>query len=218
MIDWYKATIIKNRLTEFVKLDKYLEGLKLLSSDDSIPKYATHLVFMTNANRTTEIESKIMYSIFEKRPKRADLYWFVHVDITDEPYTQKYHVNIIEEDDVIKVNFKLGFRIEQKINLYFKKVIEDLVANGEVDITSRYESLNRQNVIGDFRFVVLERYLSYDNKMPLFERLIMETYFFIKQFTTPEHRWFGLDASNIKVEKVPLIIRPIEEIKLERIY
>jgi KUP system potassium uptake protein len=218
MIVWYKSTIIKNRLTEFVKLDKYLEGLKLLSSDDSIPKYATHLVFMTNANRTTEIESKIMYSIFEKRPKRADLYWFVHVDITDEPYTQKYHVNIIEEDDVIKVNFKLGFRIEQKINLYFKKVIEDLVANGEVDITSRYESLNRQNVIGDFRFVVLERYLSYDNKMPLFERLIMETYFFIKQFTTPEHRWFGLDASNIKVEKVPLIIRPIEEIKLERIY
>jgi KUP system potassium uptake protein len=95
--------------------------------------------------------------------------------------------------------------------------VEDLVKSGEVDITSRYESLSKQNVIGDFRFVVLEKYLSYDNKLPFFEKLVMETYFFIKQFTTPEHKWFGLDASNVKVEKVPLVIRPNTEINLERI-
>jgi KUP system potassium uptake protein len=213
---WFLSNRIKKRLTEFVKLDNFIEGLKELSTDESIPKYATHLVFMTSANRLSDIESKIMYSIFEKRPKRADIYWFVHVDTTDEPYTQKYKVDIIVPEDVIRVNFKLGFRIEQKINLFFKKVIEDLVANKEVDISSRYESLNKQNVIGDFRFVVLERYLSSENKLSLFQRLIMETYFFIKQFTTPEHKWFGLDASNVKVEKVPLVINPIQEIQMER--
>ncbi len=185
MIIWFKASKIKNRLTEFVKFDKYFNGLIELSRDETIPKYATHVIFMTNSNRLNEIESKIMYSIFEKRPKRADIFWFVHVDSTDEPYTSQYKVDIISKDEIIKVNFKLGFRKEQKINLYFKKVVEDLVKSGEVDVTSRYESLNKKNVIGDFRFVVLEKYLSYDNNLPFFEKLIMETYFFIKQFTTP---------------------------------
>ncbi len=217
MIVWYFANKIKNRLTEYVKLEKFIPGLKELSEDETVPKYATHLIFMTNANRVTEIESKIMYSILEKRPKRADIFWFIHVETTDEPYTSKYRVDVIAKDDIIKVNFKLGFRVEQKINLYFKKVVEDLVKTGEVDITSRYESLSKKNVIGDFRFVVLEKYLSFDNKLPFFEKLIMETYFFIKQITTPEHKWFGLDASNVKVEKVPLIIRQNKEINLERI-
>lgn len=218
MIVWYFANKIKNRLTEYVKLEKFIPGLKELSEDETVPKYATHLIFMTNANRVTEIESKVMYSILEKRPKRADIYWFIHVETTDEPYTSKYRVDVIAKDDIIKVNFKLGFRVEQKINLYFKKVVEDLVKTGEVDITSRYESLSKKNVIGDFRFVVLEKYLSFDNKLPFFEKLIMETYFFIKQITTPEHKWFGLDASNVKVEKVPLIIRQNKEINLERIF
>lgn len=216
MIIWYRSNIIKNRLTEFVKLDRYMEGLKELSIDESVQKYATHLVYMSNAHRVSEIETKVMYSIFEKRPKRADLYWFIHVDITDEPYTMKYKVNIIEPDDVIKVTFKLGFRVEQKINLYFRKVIEEMVKRKEVDIRSRYESLQKQNVIGDFRFVVLERYLSNENKLPFWERLTMEAYFFIKGFTNSEDKWFGLDTSNVKVEKVPLILRPIDNISLER--
>lgn len=216
MIIWYRSNIIKNRLTEFVKLEKYQDGLKELSIDESIPKYATHLVYMTNSNRTSEIESKVMFSIFEKRPKRADIYWFLHVDITDEPYTMKYKVDIIEPEDIIKVTFKLGFRVEQKINLYFRKVIEEMVKRKEVDITSRYESLHKHNVIGDFRFVVLERYLSNENKLPFWERLTMEAYFFIKGFTNSEDKWFGLDTSNVKVEKVPLILRPIDDITLER--
>ncbi len=216
MIIWYRSSIIKNRLTEFVKLDKYQDGLKELSIDESVPKYATHLVYMTNSNRTSDIESKVMYSIFEKRPKRADIYWFLHVDITDEPYTMKYKVNIIEPDDIIRVTFKLGFRVEQKVNLYFRKVIEEMVKRKEVDITSRYESLHKQNVTGDFRFVVLERYLSNENKLPFWERLTMEAYFFIKGFTNSEDKWFGLDTSNVKVEKVPLILRPIDNITLER--
>ncbi len=217
MVIWFRANIIKMRLTEYVKLADYIEPLKELSQDMSIPKYATHLVFMSNAARTSEIESKIIYSIFQKRPKRADIYWFVHVDTMDDPYTMEYKVSVIEPDDVIKVNFRLGFRVEQRINLYFRKVVEDMVKKGEVDITSRYESLNKQNVIGDFRFVVLEKFLSFDNKLSLLEGLIMKAYFFIKDFTPSEDKWFGLDTSAVKVEKVPLIIRPVENVVLKRV-
>ncbi len=217
MVIWHRANIIKMRLTEYVKLADYIEPLKELSQDMSIPKYATHLVFMSNAGRLNDIENKIIYSIFQKRPKRADIYWFVHVDTMDDPYTMEYKVTVLETDDVIKVNFKLGFKVEQKINLYFRKVVEDMVQKGEVDITSRYESLNKQNVIGDFRFVVLERFLSFDNQLSLVEGIIMKAYFFIKDFTPSEDKWFGLDTSAVKVEKVPLVIRPVENVKLRRV-
>ena len=217
MYVWLQAFQIKLRLTEYVRIDHYLQSLKELSRDISIPKYATHIVFMSNAARQSEIESKIIYSIFQKRPKRADIYWFVHVDTTDDPYTMEYKVNTIAPDDAYKITFKLGFRVEQRINLFLRKVIEDMVRHKEVDITSRYESLNRQNVIGDFRFVVLEKFLSFENDLPTFERLIMNTYFSIKNFTTPEDRWFGLDSSSVKIEKVPLVIRPVENISLKRL-
>lgn len=217
MYIWLQAFQIKLRLTEYVRIDQYIQAIKELSRDISIPKYATHLVFMSNAARQSEIESKIIYSIFQKRPKRADIYWFVHVDTTDDPYTMEYKVNTIAPDDAYKVTFKLGFRVEQRINLFFRKVIEDMVKNKEVDITSRYESLSRQNVIGDFRFVVLEKFLSFENELPSRERLIMNIYFTIKSFTTPEDRWFGLDSSSVKVEKVPLVIRPVENVQLKRI-
>lgn len=217
MYTWLRAFYIKLRLTEYVRIDSYLQPLRELSRDISIPKYATHLVFMSNAARQSEIESKIIYSIFQKRPKRADIFWFVHVDTTDDPYTMEYKVNTIAEDDAYKITFRLGFRVEQRINLFFRKVIEDMVKNKEVDITSRYESLSRQNVIGDFRFVVLEKFLSFENDLPWMERMIMNLYFFIKNFTTTEDRWFGLDTSSVKIEKVPLVIRPVENIKLKRI-
>ncbi|CCH54133.1 K potassium transporter [Fibrisoma limi BUZ 3] len=217
MFIWLQAFQIKLRLTEYVRIDHYIQAIKELSRDISIPKYATHLVFMSNAARQSEIESKIIYSIFQKRPKRADIYWFVHVDTTDDPYTMEYKVNTIAPDDCYKVTFRLGFRVEQRINLFFRKVIEDMVRNKEVDITSRYESLSRQNVIGDFRFVVLEKFLSFENDLPVRERLIMNLYFFFKSFTTSEDRWFGLDSSSVKVEKVPLVIRPVENVKLKRI-
>ncbi|SKC09621.1 KUP/HAK/KT family potassium transporter [Dyadobacter psychrophilus] len=215
---WLKAYFIKLRLTEFESLEKYIGPLRELSNDISIPKYSTHLIFMSNASHESEIENKIIYSIFYKRPKRADIYWFVHVETTDEPYTMDYHVNIMAEDDVIKVTFRLGFRIEQRINLFFRKVVEDMVVNKEVDITSRYESLNRQNITGDFRFIVLERYLSLENNLPFTEEVIMKIYFAIKSITTSEDKWFGLDSSAVKVEKVPLVLTPSEKIRMKRIY
>ncbi|NEM97448.1 KUP/HAK/KT family potassium transporter [Pontibacter burrus] len=217
MYIWIKAFEIKRRLNDEVKFKEYLPALKELSNDYSIPKYATHLVFMTGAQHPREIESKIIYSIFQKRPKRADIYWFIHVSTTDSPYTMAYKVRIIEKDDIVRIDFKLGFRVEQRINLFFRKVVEEMVHNGEIDIRSRYESLNRYNVMGDFRFVVMEKFLSKENDLPFKERKIMEWYFFIKQFIPSEVEWFGLDTSNVEVEKVPMVIKPVSLPELKRL-
>jgi len=165
MYVWYAARKIRNQFVDFVKVKDFLEILTNLSNDESIPKYATNLVYLTSANRRDEIESKVMYSLLQKFPKRADIYWFVHVDVLDEPYTMEYKVEEMVNDKVIHIDFRLGFRIEPRINQMFRQVVEELVKNNEVDITSRYTSLKEKNVIGDFRFVVIEKKLSYDNKL-----------------------------------------------------
>lgn len=217
MTVWYLAKKIRQRYVDFVKLADHQQKLVDLSADESIPKYATHLVYMTGANNPEEIESKVIYSILQKRPKRADIYWFVHVDVMDEPYRMDYKVTHVAADDIIRVDFRLGFRVAPKVNLMFRKVVEDLVKNKEVDITSRYESLNKNNIIGDFKFVVLEKFLSYENELPLFEKVVLNLYFFLKKFSLSEAKAFGLDSSSVKIEKFPMVIAPAKECNLRRI-
>ncbi len=218
MYVWYRSRKIKNRYVEFVRLEQYIPLIQELSNDKTISKHATHLVYMTSANNPKEIEHKIIYSILNKKPKRADIYWFVHVDVIDEPYTCEYNVEHIIPNDIIRVEFRLGFRMEQRINLMFRKVVEDLVNNKEVNITSRYESLEKNNVAGDFQFVVLEKYLSQDNELPFFERIIMKLYFWLKEISLGEERGFGLDPSNVSIEKFPLIVAPVADLKLKRVF
>lgn len=218
MYVWYRSRKIKNRYVEFVRLENYIPMIQELSNDKSIPKYATHLVYMTSANNHNEIEHKIIYSILNKKPKRADIYWFVHVDVLDDPYTCEYHVEHIIPNDIIRIEFRLGFRVEHRINLMFRKVVEELVKNKEVNITSRYESLEKNNIVGDFQFIVLEKYLSQDNELPFFERVIMKLYFWLKEISLSEERGFGLDPSNVTIEKFPLIVAPVSNMKLLRIF
>lgn len=218
MYIWYRSRKIKNRYVEFVRMEHYIPQIQELSNDKTVPKYATHLVYLTSANNPKEIEHKIIYSILNKKPKRADIYWFVHVDTLDDPYTCEYTVEHIIPNDIIRVEFRLGFRMEPKINLMFRKVVADLVANNEVNITSRYESLERNNVVGDFQFIVMEKYLSQDIELPILERMIMKFYFWIKEWSLSEERGFGLDVSNVTVEKFPLIVAPVTNLSLKRVY
>lgn len=218
MYIWYRARKIKNRYIEFVRVEEYVPKLEELSNDTSVPKYATHLVYLTSANNHKEIEHKIMFSILSGKPKRADIYWFVHVDTLDEPYTSEYTVEHIIPNDIIRVEFRLGFRVAPRIHLMFKKVVEDLVANREVNVTSRYESQQRHNVVGDFEFIVMEKFLSQDNELPFIEKVYMQFYFWLKEFSLSEERGFGLDQSNVRVEKFPLIVSPVSNLKLKRIY
>lgn len=217
MYTWFRARKIKNRYVEFVRLDHYIPKIQELSIDRSVPKYATHLIYLTSANNPKEIEHKIIYSILNKKPKRADIYWFVHVDTLDDPYTCEYKVEHIIPNDIIRIDFRLGFRMEPRINLMFRKVVEDLVANKEVNIASRYESLASSNIVGDFQFIVLEKYLSQDNDLPFTERIIMKLYFFLKEISLSEERGFGLDVANVTVEKFPLIVAPVTNLKLKRV-
>ena len=217
MFVWYKARQIKNRYVEFVRLDHYIPQLQELSNDKTIPKYATHLVYLTSADNPREIEHKIIYSILNRKPKRADIYWFIHVDTLDDPYTTEYQVEHIVPNDIIRVEFRLGFRVQPRINLLFRKVVQDLVAGKEVNITSRYESLEKNNVTGDFEFIVMEKYLSQDNELPFLERLIMKLHFLLKDVGLSEEKGFGLDTSNVTVEKFPLIVAPVTTIRLKRI-
>jgi KUP system potassium uptake protein len=217
MATYWKAKSISKHYTKMVKIDTYKKVLAELSVDLSIPKYATHLVYMTNANRTDEIEEKVMYSILQKRPKRADIYWFVHVNIVNEPYRSEYRVTEILPEDLFRIDFNLGFREATKINLMFKEVLRDMVKNGEVDITSRYESLNKNNIIGDFKFVLSEKFLSNDSYMRWDEKIIMNTYFLIKKLSLSEEKGFGLDSSSVKIEKFPIVFHAPEKLHLTRI-
>jgi KUP system potassium uptake protein len=218
MYDWFRARKIKNRYVEFVRLDHYIPEIQELSNDRAVPKYATHLVYLTSADNPKEIEHKIIYSILNKKPKRADIYWFIHVNTLDDPYTTEYTVSHIIPNDIIRVEFHLGFRIQPRINLMFRKVVEDLVNNKEVSVASRYESLERKNTVGDFQFIVMEKYLSQDNELPLRERIIMKFHFWLKEISLSEERGFGLDPGNVMVEKFPLIVSPLPKVRLKRVY
>lgn len=216
MFIWFKSRKIKNRYVEFVRLENYVPVIQELSHDIGINKYATHLVYLTSANNPKEIEHKIIYSILYRKPKRADIYWFVHVDVLDDPYTMEYVVQTIVPNEIIRVEFRLGFRVEHKIQTMFKRVVEEMVQNKEVNIVSRYESLSRNNVMGDFRFIVMEKFLSRDNSLPLWERLMMRGYFLLKKVSLSEERGFGLDPSDVTLEKYPLIVSAVPDYNLKR--
>jgi KUP system potassium uptake protein len=217
MWSWFVARKIKNRFVKYVEIEDYYEILTELSGDESVPKYSSQLVYLTSANFKTEIESKIIYSIIQKEPKRADVYWLVHVDVMDEPYTLDYKVEFLIPGKLIRIDFRLGFRIEQRVNLLYRKVVEELVKNGEIDITSQYTSLNKHKIAGDFRFVLLEKHLSKFTKLSFYERQIMDYYFILKKLSLSEERSFGLDSSYVDVEKVPLIFVTPDDIELNRL-
>ncbi|AEA44290.1 KUP/HAK/KT family potassium transporter [Fluviicola taffensis] len=213
----FKSKIIRNSIIDFVKVKSYLPILQKLSVDDQIPTYATHLVYLTSAERIDEVESKVFYSILEQQPKRAERYWFVHVHTTDEPYTKEYKVTKHDENDLIRIDFKLGFRIQPKLDMMFKQVVEELVENKEIEILSRYAcEYHHSDHIGDFKFIVIRKFLSNDNELPWFHKLIMNAYFFIKGRSLSEKNEFGLDPSSYVEETFPYVLSKAAPIKMTR--
>ncbi|GAA4921514.1 KUP/HAK/KT family potassium transporter [Mucilaginibacter defluvii] len=217
MWTWHTARKIKNRYVKFIEIEDYFQIINELSDDETVPKYASQLVYLTSANFNSEVESKIIYSILQKQPKRADIYWLVHVDVVDEPYTREYEVDFLVPGKLIRIDFKLGFRVEQQINVLFRRVVEDLVKNGEVNITSKYKSLSKHNIVGDFRFVVIEKTLSRSHNLSFYEQLIMDIYVQLKKASLSEERGFGLDLSFVTVEKVPLMLTTPDNVDMRRV-
>lgn len=217
MLCWWWARQIKNRYRRYVAIELYFKMLTELSQDESMPRFASQLVYLTSASFKSEIETKIIYSILKKKPKRADVYWFVHVDVTDEPYTREYEVLQLVPGKVIRIDFKLGFRVEQQISLLFRKVVEKMVRNGEIDITTPYNSLKKYKIAADFQFVILEKVLSQTSQLNFIQRIVLDVYSLLRRLSLSEVKGFGLDSSFVTVERVPLVVVKTKEIKLKRI-
>jgi KUP system potassium uptake protein len=216
MYIWYFARKINNRYTKFVQLGAYTNQLNELSDDNAIDKFATHLIYLTKANHRHEIEEKVVKSIFAKKPKRADVYWFVHLNRTNEPYTLSYDVTELLDDKVIKVNLNVGFRIQPKTELYFKHILKDLVNNKELNLHIKPDGSTKYNPEPDFKFVVIEKFLSVENEFTLKEGLLLNAYFKLKHVSLSDEKAFGLDKSDVVIEDIPLIYHPIDCAELRR--
>ena len=207
---------LNNNFTKYVPLSNYRDLLVELSSDTTYTKYATHLVYLTKADKISEIEEKIMKSIFAKKPKRADVYLFLHINRTEEPFTLDYEVIELINDKVIKVNINAGFRVQPKVELYFKNIIKELVENKELDLHIRPDGSSKYNDEPDFKFVVLEKFISFENEFSFKEGFLLNSYFSLKGLGVSDEKAFGLDKSDVVVEEIPLIFHPVTDLILKR--
>lgn len=217
MYIWFNARKTNNRFTHFVDLGKYVQKLKQLSQDPSIPAYSTHLIYLTKANSRHEIEEKIMHSIFAKKPKKASIYWFLHINRTEEPYTLNYEVSELIDDQVIKVNINVGFRIIPRTELYFKKIVQELVDAKELNLHIRPDGSSIYNNEPDFKFVIIKKFLSVENEFTVREDLLLNGYFILKKLGQSDESAFGLDKSDVVKEQIPLVYHPVAPFNLERI-
>ncbi|MCW5906768.1 MAG: KUP/HAK/KT family potassium transporter [Chitinophagales bacterium] len=214
---FYQARKLRKKHTEFVEIKDYLEPIKDLMHDETIPKEANNLVFMSMANDKSHIDSNIIYSIFRKRPKRADIYWFVHVEITNEPYGATYSVDTIIPGRLFFVRLAFGFKVEHKVNLMFGKIVEEMVKTGEVDELSHYPSLRKHGMPADFKFILLNSRVAIDDALTAYETFVIKGYRLIKSISLSTAEDFGLEVTNVEEETVPIRIAPSTQINLQRI-
>lgn len=216
MYIWYYARKVNNRFTKFVQLGKYVQQINELSIDDSVPKFATHVIYLTKANFREQVEEKIINSIFSKKPKRADVYWFLHINRTEHPYTLSYNVSELVDDKIIKININVGFRIQPRTELFFKKIVLDLVKKKELNLHIHPDGSTKYNAEPDFKFVVIEKFLSVENEFTLREGLLLQSYFFLKHLGLNDEKAFGLDKSDVQLEEIPFIYQPVKNLQLVR--
>lgn len=216
MFGWYFGRKIKNRYITFANLNNYIELFKELSRDESVPKTSTNLVYIIRANRKDQVESKVIYSIFQKQPKRADRYWFIHVDRVNDPNQFEYQVTQIIPGILIRLDFHLGFKIEPRINLYFREVIDDLVESREISVESGFESLRKFNLPGDFKFILIERIMPRDFKLSNGENFILMLHHLANKLSITDIKSFQLDSTNTTIEQVPILIDQPEHQRIRR--
>ena len=217
MYVWFKARKVRNRYLEFVDIKQSFPLLKQLHADTQIDAYATHLVYLTSADYPSQIERRVYDSIFSTPPKRASYYWILHVDVKDEPYRTEYHMEELIPGLMYRIDFRLGFRVAPRINLFFKKALEGMAANNEIKVPDSYSTIYKHTPIGKVKFVIIEKALSFDNELPFVEKLILDFYFLLKKISLHEGREFGLDAANVEIEKEPLIVNPVQGIVLKKV-
>lgn len=216
MFVWYNAREIKNKYMQFLNITSFYKIISDVSKDETISKYSTNLVYLSKANLKTDIEGKIIYSIINKQPKRADNYWILHIDHLDDPTTFEYTFEKLIPDTLYRINIRLGFQVQPLINLYFRQIIDELVENKEFDLTSNYPSLRKNNIPGDFRFIIIHRVYNQNQGFKFKERFTMNFYNVIKHLGITDSKAYGLDTSNVQIESVPLILNREYKSKIKR--
>jgi KUP system potassium uptake protein len=213
---FWRARKIRDKHIEFQDINPYIPLFKDLIKDETIAREATNLVYFSLSNDPNKIDSNILYSLLRKRPKRADIYWFVHVVLTDAPFTKKYKVKTIVPNKIFYVRLKFGFKEEHKVNLMFKEVVQKMQEAGEVDEKSHYPSLRKHDMPADFKFIVLNSRLSVDDDITPFEQFIVRAYRVLKKISLTPAQDFGLDLSNVATETVPITVGNPKEFDLKR--
>jgi len=216
MVSWIQGRRLVQEFNKYAPLADWLPLLSKLSADESVPKFATHLVYLTESDNPKLIENGIIHSIFRKSPKRADIYYLLHVTTTDEPYTKTYHATTIVPDDLVRIDFRLGFRVDHAINYMFRQVVTDMVKDHEIDISSRYNSLRDQDIVGDFQFVILNRTLPYAQSLSSWQRLVARLSGALRWLGSSQQESFGLDNSSLTIENIPLLTPERPELQLTR--
>lgn len=216
MYVWYFSRKIQNRFLKFVNLSESVPLLKELSGDASIPKYGTHLIYLSKADRSYEIEEKILRSIFAKKPKRADVYWFLHINRVNEPFALDYELTEVLDDAVIKVVINVGFRIQPRVELYFKHIIRDMAQRGELNLPLHPEGATKYNSEPDYKFIIIEKFLSVANELNVRDRLLLNGYYLLRRLSSSDQKAFGLDRGDVEVEKVAIVYQPAVSASLQR--
>ena len=206
MYVWIRAIKIRDHYISSKPLDDYYQIISDIKADMSIPKYASNLVYINHASKEGTVDDKLVYSIINKQPKRADHYWLINMDFVDTPDTLEYDCKILIPNTLYNITMHIGFRIEPRVSLYLRQVVEDLVASKKVDLTSNYPSLRKNGISGDFRFIIIHRVYYPENSVNRQQNLLMNFYALISKIGIDEPKALGLDTSMVMVERVPLII------------
>jgi KUP system potassium uptake protein len=216
MYVWFFSRKINNKFVKFTNLTEYASKFQELSIDVTIPKYSTHLIYLSKADRNYEIEEKILNSIFSKKPKRADAYWFFHINRTNSPFDLNYEVIDLVDDKVIKIVLNIGFRIQPKVELYFKKIVQNLIDEKKLNLHIRSDGSTKYNSEPDFKFVIIEKFLSVENEFAIRDGLLLNSYYILKNMSLSDTKAFGLDKSDVVIEEIPIVYHPITKLELER--
>ena len=209
MYVWYYGNKVRDKRESrnaYVRLDEYTDMLTNLSHDEDYPTYATNLVYMANVKYNKFVKREILYSILDKRPKRAKAYWFVTVNVTNEPFTAEYAVNTYGTKNVINIQLYLGFKKQTSVNVYIRQIVHDLIADGTIEPQPQKYTTTPGRDVGDFSFVIVNDVISPQTQVVGYEKWLVEARVRLQNLSSNPASWFGLEYADTVIERVPLIL------------